>query len=79
MNAPLERLAADIDRLSLDDQIALMERLARRIRERTRSPAVSLDDALTAMANDPDIQRELRAIEAEFTGTESDGLSGKQT
>jgi hypothetical protein len=29
---------------------------------------------LAAMAADPDIQREIRAIEAEFAGTELDGL-----
>ena len=29
---------------------------------------------LAAMANDPDIQREIRRIEAEFSSTEGDGL-----
>jgi hypothetical protein len=60
----LERIEADISQLSLSEQLLLMERLARRIRDRTRRP--SRADELAAMASDPDIQRELRQIEAEF-------------
>lgn len=33
-----------------------------------------LSDDLDRMANDPDIQRELRLIETEFAETEADGL-----
>jgi hypothetical protein len=43
-----------------------MERLARGIRERTLFPKPSLADQLTIMVNDPDIQRGLQQIEAEF-------------
>lgn len=74
----LETLTAEANLLSLDEQLALLERLARRIRERTHQP-VSLDDDLAAMAVDPDIQRELRQIEAEFAETESDGLNGTRS
>jgi hypothetical protein len=35
---------------------------------------VGMDTALTAMANDPQIRRELRSINAEFAVAESDGL-----
>ncbi|MBI3851231.1 MAG: hypothetical protein HY298_13300 [Verrucomicrobia bacterium] len=35
---------------------------------------VDLDAAMTAMANDPQIQRELRSINTEFAAAESDGL-----
>jgi len=35
---------------------------------------VDMESALTAMANDPHIQRELRSIHAEFAVAESDGL-----
>ena len=51
-----------------------MERLAHRIRDRTLRPQLLLTDQPAAMASDPDIQRELQQIEAEFTGTETDGL-----
>jgi Uma2 family endonuclease len=36
---------------------------------------VTLEDELTKMATDPDIQRENKAINAEFAETESDGLT----
>lgn len=35
---------------------------------------VDLDAALTAMAKDPQIQRELHSINTEFAAAESDGL-----
>ncbi|HKA55699.1 MAG TPA: hypothetical protein VKJ47_18760 [Candidatus Binatia bacterium] len=62
----LERIEADISQLSLSEQLLLMERLARRIRDRTFLPQPSRADQLAAMANDPDIQRELQQIEAGY-------------
>lgn len=70
----LERIEADISQLSLSEQLWLMERLVHRIREYALRPQSSLADQLAAMASDPDIQRELQQIEAEFAGTEADGL-----
>jgi hypothetical protein len=55
-----------------------MERLAHRIRKHTLRPRPALADQLAAMANDPDVQRELQQIEAEFAGTETDGLDTEQ-
>jgi hypothetical protein len=70
----LEQIEADIDRLSLAEQLCLLERIAQRIRERTlRIPLVEESD-LVVMANDPAIQRELHQINAEFAATETDGL-----
>jgi hypothetical protein len=74
----LERIEADISQLSLSEQLLLMERLAHRIRDRALRPQPSLTDQLAAMASDPDIQRELQQIEAEFAGTETDGLGAEQ-
>ena len=74
----LERIEADIRQLSLLEQLWLLERLVRRIRERTLRIQPSLESQLAAMAGDPDIQCELRLIEAEFAGTEADGLNTKQ-
>jgi hypothetical protein len=62
--ATLERIAADIDQLSLTDQLWLMERLAHRIRESALGTPPIDEHDLAAMAHDPDIQRELRQIEA---------------
>lgn len=39
----------------------------------TRS-VTSIEEELARMADDPEIQRELRLIEAEFASTETDGL-----
>ena len=74
----LEQIEADISQLSLSEQLLLMERLAHRIRKNTLRPRPALADQLAAMANDPDIQRELQQIEAEFAGTETDGLDTEQ-
>ena len=66
-----ERIEADIEQLSLTEQVRLMERLARMIGERAQAvPAVQEGD-LVAMATDPAIQRELRQIEAEFAASRS--------
>jgi hypothetical protein len=76
-NATIERIEADIRQLPLADQLWLMERLAQHIRRSTIHTQPALEDQLATMANDPEIQRELRQIEAEFAGTETDGLDNK--
>lgn len=54
-----------ISRLTLDEQRWLVEWLVDRIRQRTPlQPPVSVSD-LTAMAADPNIQAELRQLEAD--------------
>jgi hypothetical protein len=70
----LKRLEADIAELSLVEQQLLMEWLAQRIRESSLRAAYAKDAALAAMASDPDIQRELREINAEFAVAGADGL-----
>jgi hypothetical protein len=70
----LERLNAEMERLSLSEQVWLLERLVRYIRERTNNRQTT-EDQLEAMASDPAIQRELQLIENEFSSTDSDGLS----
>jgi uncharacterized protein YicC (UPF0701 family) len=67
----VEEIEERISRLPVNDQLRLIERLAHRLRERKRD---DIDQELAAMANDPNIQRELQEIESEFAGTESDGL-----
>jgi hypothetical protein len=74
MTRVLEQIEADITHLSLTDQLWLMERLARLIRERTRPALIVQESDLIAMAHDPAMQQELQNIDAEFAVTESDGL-----
>jgi hypothetical protein len=73
MTISLEQIEADIERLSLTEQLQLMERLARSIRQRALPP-ISIEQQLELMAQDPHIQREIAAINAEFATTEADGL-----
>ena len=75
MNAVLlAKIEKSIRGLSLTEQLCLMERLARRIRESAQSEHTSKEGQLAAMASDPEIQRELQKIDEEFSSTESDGL-----
>ena len=73
----VERIESDIGQLSLAEQLWPMERLDRRIRERTLRTQTVLESELAAMESDPDIQRELQQIEAELAGTEADGLGAE--
>lgn len=68
--ATLEGIEADIDKLSLSEQLWLMERLAHRIRQHTLRSSPLLESELDVMAQDPHIQRELQQIEAEFAATD---------
>ncbi len=52
-----------------------MEQLAHLIRANTLRQQQMLENQIAAMASDPDIRREIDAIQAEFAGTESDGLA----
>ncbi len=75
MPAPslLPELEENISRLSLDDQLLLIERVSHCIRENI-SDKTDDDAQLSRMASDPEIQRELQKINNEFSTTERDGL-----
>jgi hypothetical protein len=73
-SAIAQRIEADIRQLPLVDQLWLMERLVQHIRERAILEPSDRQSLLAAMAEDPEIQRELQLINAEFAGTERDGL-----
>ena len=75
MNFPaLSQIEEHIAQLSLDEQLWLIARVAQRLRAQlvAQSP---LDAQLAAMAADPEIQNELRAIAEEFASAEADGLA----
>ena len=61
-----------LDDLSVPEQRWLIEELVRRVGQLKDHPGNAAE--LAAMAADPEVQRELRAIETEFAGAESDGL-----
>ena len=61
--------------LPLADQLRLMETLVGQIRRRGLVESSNAESQLAAMAHDPEVQRELRAIEADFAGGETDGLA----
>ena len=69
----LSQIGEHIHQLSLVEQLWLIERLAQRLREQLLAQN-TLEDALAAMAADPDIQRELQCIEEEFAPAAADGL-----
>ncbi len=74
----LSQVEKTIIRLPLHEQLWLIERLVRHLREDSvKSHAVEQDafeSQLAVMATDPEIQSELREIDREFAVTEADGL-----
>ena len=67
-------LEEKISRLSTAEQMQLIERVSHRIQAVNTSNKV-IDSQLREMAADPEIQKELREIESEFSPTEGDGLN----
>ena len=62
-----------IGRLSTEEQLQLIARVSHRIRAVNNSNK-DIDAQLSEMAADPEIRKELREIESEFSPTEGDGL-----
>ena len=64
-----------INHLSYHERLSLIERLARQLQATALpQPPPDFQQQIALMAADPAMQAELRAIEQEFAGTESDGL-----
>ncbi len=70
----LAQIEREIQQLSYDEQLLLIERLVHALRQRSRNARPDFEAALAEMAADPDIRRELEEIAQEFAGTEMDGL-----
>jgi len=64
----------DFIRLSVPEQLQLIERLVHRVHQSALLAGSDLSVQLAAMAADPEIQREVRDIEREFACAEADGL-----
>jgi len=75
----LNELDEKISQLSREEQLRLIERVVRRLREGTTNNNSAkeefFEDQLVSMANDPAMQAELKKIDQEFAVTEADGLA----
>lgn len=76
MSAALQEIEERLPGLSYQERLILMERLSQSLREGCRASWESWDTELAGMAADPEIQREVREIDAEFAGALRDGLEG---
>ena len=73
----LSEIESEFARLSHEAQLSLLERLVHRARVAVTRPPDNWDAELTAMAADPEMQRELSRINTEFSATEADGLENR--
>ena len=68
-------LEREIAALSVEDKLWLQAQIERQIRAAALGKSTSeIEAELAEMATDPDMQRELAAIELEFAATSMDGL-----
>ncbi len=70
----LSEIESQFARLSPEAQLTLLERLVHRARVAASGNRDTWEADLSAMAADPEMQRELNRINAEFDTTEADGL-----
>jgi len=70
-SSALREIEERIPLLSTDERRDLLDRLAQSLRPSAR---MNWTSELAAMARDPEIQREVREIEAEFAPALEDGL-----
>jgi hypothetical protein len=68
------QIEREFARLPTETQLGLLERLVHRVRLAVADHHEAWQPELSAMAADPQIQRELSQINAEFRGAEGDGL-----
>lgn len=71
-NSIVAQIEDGFNQLSIPEQLWLIERLVHRVHEATLNNRSDLDQQLVLMANDPEIQSELRQIEREFSHAEQE-------
>lgn len=81
MSPKLLEIERSIRNCSLEEQLWLLEKIARQVRERSQTADKFADGEymkkqMEAMAKDPHIQAEIAAINEEFAVTEMDGMEG---
>ena len=69
MTSNLSQLEASVGELPRGEQLLLVERLMRRLRMDELSSDPAWKNSLAEMASDAQIQRELRAMEVNLSGT----------
>lgn len=69
-----EQLVNTFDQLTLPEQLWLIVQFIQHIRERMVTGTPIKESDLRAMAEDPEIRRELQEIDVAFLSTEADGL-----
>jgi hypothetical protein len=72
--SPVNEIESQFAQLPTEIQLSLLERLAHRLRQNLKAPQESWEAGLSAMAADPQMQRELSRIDSEFSAAEADGL-----
>ena len=70
----LSQIEDTFSRLSISEQLLIIERLVHQVHQNTLRQTNDLDAQLALMAADPEIQNELERIEQEFAYAEADGL-----
>jgi len=70
----LSQIERNILQLPVDEQLLLISRVAEKLRGKI-DESLEFESSLTEMANDENIQRELKEIETDFRRTEFDGLA----
>ena len=70
----LSEIESEFARLSPEAQLTLLEGLVHRARVAVSGNRETWEADLSAMAADPEMQRELNRINAEFVTAEADGL-----
>ena len=73
-SAVLAQIEESFSQLSRAEQLWLLERLVHHLHEATVKEEGPADSQLAAMAADPEVQQELRLIEAELACAAEDGL-----
>jgi hypothetical protein len=69
----LSQIEQNILQLPVDEQLLLISRVAEKLRKKVETQT-DFENQLSGMANDANIQRELKEIEEDFRQTELDGL-----
>lgn len=72
--AILSQIEQNILQLPIDEQLLLISRVAERLRSKIDGEK-DFESELAEMANDENVQRELKEIEKDFRYTEFDGLA----
>lgn len=74
MATTLSEIERAISQLPEEEQLQLVDRVLKRVRMAAHRSNPAKTNPLVAMASDPAIQREIRAIDSAFEKTELDGL-----